>query len=73
MDQSELGANTCNRCQARENACERGTIGFGLGSITSRCSGNEPTLRKAGHEGAAEIEPSFGFASHWLRNWREFC
>ena len=29
-DQSELGANTCNRCQAREKACERGSIGFGL-------------------------------------------
>ena len=29
MDQSELEANTCNRCQAREKACERGTIGFG--------------------------------------------
>ena len=33
-----------------------------VGSITSRCSGNEPTLilfseRKAGPEGAAEIEP----------------
>ena len=28
MDQSELEANTCNRRQARENACERGTIGF---------------------------------------------
>ena len=42
MDQSELEANTCNRRQARENACERGTIGF-------------------------------GFASHWLRKWREFC
>ena len=42
MDQSELEANTCNRCQAREKACERGTIGF-------------------------------GFASHWLGKWREFC
>ena len=42
MDQSELEANTCNWCQARQNACERGTIGF-------------------------------GFASHWLRKWREFC
>ena len=29
MDQSELEANTCNRCQAREKACERDTIGFG--------------------------------------------
>ena len=27
-DQTEFEANTCNRCQARENACERGTIGF---------------------------------------------
>ena len=26
MDQSKLKANTCNRRQARENACERGTI-----------------------------------------------
>ena len=41
MDQSEPEANACNR-QAREKACERGTIGF-------------------------------GFASHWLRKWREFC
>ena len=41
-DQSELKANVCNRRQARENACERGTVGF-------------------------------SFASHWLRNWREFC
>ena len=40
MDQSEFEANVCNR-QARENACKRGTIGF-------------------------------GFASHWLRKWREF-
>ena len=30
MDQSELEANTCNRCQAREKACERGTIWFSL-------------------------------------------
>ena len=28
MDQSESEANTCNRRQARENARERGTIGF---------------------------------------------
>ena len=41
MNQSELEANACNRRQARENACERGTIGI-------------------------------GFASHWLRKWREF-
>ena len=40
MDQSECEANTCNRRQARENACERITIGL-------------------------------GFASHWLRKWRE--
>ena len=25
-DQSVLEANACDRCQARENACERGTI-----------------------------------------------
>ena len=30
MDQSEFEANTCNRCQARENACQRGTVGFGF-------------------------------------------
>ena len=30
MNQSEFEANTCNRHQAREKACERGTIGFGL-------------------------------------------
>ena len=41
-DQSELEVNICNQCQARENACKRGMIGF-------------------------------GFASHWLRKWREFC
>ena len=27
-DQSEFEANACSRCQARENACERGTVGF---------------------------------------------
>ena len=32
MDQLELEANACNRCQARENACERGTIDFGFAS-----------------------------------------
>jgi len=32
MTQSELEANTCNRRQARENACER--VGIGL-SFTS--------------------------------------
>ena len=30
MNQSELEANTCNRRQARENACEQVTIGFVL-------------------------------------------
>ena len=30
MNQSEFKANSCNQRQARENACERGTIGFGL-------------------------------------------
>ena len=29
MNQSELEAKTCNRRKERENACERGTIGFG--------------------------------------------
>ena len=28
MDQPELKVNIRNRCQARENACERGTIAF---------------------------------------------
>ena len=32
MDQSEPEANACNRRQARENACERGTIDFGFAS-----------------------------------------
>ena len=32
MDQSDLEANTCNLHQARENACERGTVGFSFGS-----------------------------------------
>ena len=32
MNQSELEANACNRRQARENACERGTIGIGFAS-----------------------------------------
>ena len=32
MDQSEFEVNTSNRRQARENACERGTIGFGFAS-----------------------------------------
>ena len=33
MDQSEIEANVCDRCQARENACERGTIGFALRKV----------------------------------------
>ena len=32
MDQSELEANTCNRRQARVNACEQATIGFSFTS-----------------------------------------
>ena len=32
MNQSEFKANSCNRRQAQENACERGTIGFGFTS-----------------------------------------
>ena len=32
MNQSELEANACNWCQARKNACERGTICFGFAS-----------------------------------------
>ena len=28
MNQSEFKANACSRRQARENACEGGTIGF---------------------------------------------
>ena len=32
MNQSEFKANTCNRRQARENTCERGTIGLGFTS-----------------------------------------
>ena len=31
-DQSEFEANTCNWCQARENACGENTIGLGLDS-----------------------------------------
>ena len=34
MSQSEWGANTCNRRQARENACEQVTIGFGFTLIS---------------------------------------
>ena len=32
MDESELKANACNRREARENAFERGVIGFDLAS-----------------------------------------
>ena len=32
MNQSEFKVNACNQRQAQENACERGTIGFGLAS-----------------------------------------
>ena len=35
MNQSELEANTCNRRQAREKACERGMIGFGFALLRS--------------------------------------
>ena len=36
MNQSELEANTCRPCQARENTCEQITIGFGFTSDWSR-------------------------------------
>ena len=37
MNQSEFEENTLlNRHKARENACERGTIGFGLASYWLR-------------------------------------
>ena len=36
MNQSEFKANTYNRRQARENTCERGTIGFGFTSYSLR-------------------------------------
>jgi len=36
MNQSELEANTCNRRQARENACEQVTIGLSFTSDWSR-------------------------------------
>ena len=36
MNQSELQANTCSVCQARENAREQVTISFGLTSDWSR-------------------------------------
>ena len=32
MNQSQLEENTCSRRQARENACEKVTIGFGFNS-----------------------------------------
>ena len=32
MNQSELEANTCNRRQARENACEQDVIGLSFTS-----------------------------------------
>ena len=32
MNQSKLEANTCSRHEARENVCERVTIGFGFSS-----------------------------------------
>ena len=44
MNQSQFEANACNRRQARENACERGTIGFGFAFnwlIKWRNSGSE--------------------------------
>ena len=36
MNQSELETNTCNRRQARENACEEVTIGLSFTSDWSR-------------------------------------
>ena len=42
VNQSKLDVEMCNRRQARENACEQVSIGF-------------------------------GFVSHWLRKWSEFC
>jgi len=36
MNQSELEANTCNRHQARENACEQVAIGLSFTSDWSR-------------------------------------
>ena len=36
MNQSELEANTCNRRQARENACEQVGIGLSFASDRSR-------------------------------------
>jgi len=38
MNQSELEANTCNRCQARENACEQVAIGLSF-TLIGRESG----------------------------------
>ena len=34
MNQSELETDTDNRRQARENACEQDTIGFGFMNVT---------------------------------------
>ena len=36
MNQSELEGNTCNWCQARENACEQVAIGLSFTSDWSR-------------------------------------
>jgi len=36
MNQSELEANSCNRCQARENACEQVAIGLSFTSDWSK-------------------------------------
>ena len=36
MNQSGLEENTCSQRQARENACEQDTIGFGFPSDGSR-------------------------------------
>ena len=47
MNQSELEANTCNRRQARENACERVGIGLIL-PLTSKQS-NARRVRSGRH------------------------
>ena len=39
MNQSEFEANTCNRCQVRENTCYRVMIGLGLVSHWLKKSG----------------------------------
>ena len=36
MNQSEIEASTCNRCQARENVCEQVRIGLSFTSDWSR-------------------------------------